>query len=572
MAGSSEDPLDETATLVERLSTPSDSRDRVTSAPPPGEREEASRTAAGPTPLATLHVEEVARTRAFLRVALLLGVTIVVAAPFLGDDDRARRVIYVAMAVVLVGCGWLAWLIRDDAGYTPRRATLVSWVCVAGAVSGLYFFGVFSPAAVVVPFGLYFFSLTRNLRAAVIAYVGCAAGYGAIAAGELLGLLVDRGVVHSALLAPVDRLVMAGIVEAIFLSTFVIARASRAANLAAVERHDRVLRSLSHREALLQEARQDLDRALHAGGVGRFTDTELGGWRLATVLGRGAMGEVYEATHPAHGPGAVKVLQMHLYGDAPSVRRFLREARLASTLRAPNVVEVFEVGGLDSGIPFIAMERLTGEDLAEVLRKRRRLSPRRTATLVREVAAGLEAAREAGIVHRDLKPRNVFAADVGRGRRVWKVLDFGVSKLASASDTLTADRAVGTPSYMAPEQARGEAVSHRTDVHALGVLGYRALTGRPAFAGSDVPETLHAVVYTMPVRPSAVVPALPQEIDMVLAVALAKDPAERFATALELAAAFARAVRGEIEPELAARARRMLERMSWQESGAAAEA
>jgi eukaryotic-like serine/threonine-protein kinase len=542
--------------------------DPVTSFPPTRPRDEESRTVAGPTPLATLHVEEVARTRAFLRVALLLGMTIVVAAPFLGGDPLAQRVIYVAMAVMLAGCGWLAWLIRDDAAYTPRRATLVSWVCVSGALSGLYFFGAFSPAAVVVPFGLYFFSLTRNLRAAVVAYVGCAVGYAVLVGGELLGLLADRGVVHSSVLPPLDRVVMAGIVEAIFLATFVIARASRAANLAAVERHDRVLRSLGQREALLQEAREDLDHALRVGGVGRFTDTVLGGWRLGAVLGRGAMGEVYEAVHPEHGEGAVKVLQMHLYRDAASVRRFLREARLASALHVPNVVEVFEVGGLDAGIPFIAMERLTGEDLADVLRRRRRLSPRRTVRLVREVAAGLEAARAAGIVHRDLKPRNVFSADVGRGRRVWKVLDFGVSKLASATDTLTADRAVGTPSYMAPEQAKGERVSHRTDVHALGVLCYRALTGRPAFAGTDVPDTLYAVVYTMPVAPSVVVPALPAEVDLVLAVALAKDPDERFGSALELAAAFGAAVRGEIDGVLEGRARRVLQRMPWKEAAA----
>jgi serine/threonine-protein kinase len=540
----------------------------VTSSPPTGPRDEESRTVAGPTPLATLHVEEVARTRAFLRVALLLGVTIVIAAPFLGGDPLALRVIYAAMVVVLAGCGWLAWVIREDAGYTPRRATLVSWVCVSGALSGLYFFGAFSPAAVVVPFGLYFFSLTRNLRAAVVAFVGCAAGYAVLVGGELLGMLADRGVVKSSVLPPFDRLVMAGIVEAIFLATFVIARASRAANLAAVERHDRVLRSLGQREALLQEAREDLDRALKVGGVGRFTDTALGGWRLGAVLGRGAMGEVYEAVHPDQGEGAVKVLQMHLYRDAASVRRFLREARLASALRVPNVVEVYEVGGLDAGIPFIAMERLTGEDLADVLRRRRRLSPRRTVVLVREVAAGLEAARAAGIVHRDLKPRNVFSTDVGRGRRIWKILDFGVSKLASATDTLTADRAVGTPSYMAPEQAKGERVSHRTDVHALGVLCYRALTGRPAFAGTDVPETLYAVVYTMPVAPSAVVPSLPAEVDLVLAVALAKDQAERFASALELASAFAAAVHGEIDPALAARARVVLERMPWKEAAA----
>ena len=196
------------------------------------------------------------------------------------------------------------------------------------------------------------------------------------------------------------------LVEAILLATFVIGRASRRATLKAVEQHDRVVRSLAQREALLHEARQQLDRAVRAGGVGRYTDRVLGSFRLGKVLGRGAMGEVYEATHTASAaPAAVKLLQPELLQSADSVRRFLREAQLAASLESPNVVKVLELGGLEAETPYIAMERLEGSDLSDQLRQRARLSAKEAARLARDVAQGLLAAHDAGIVHRDLETR-----------------------------------------------------------------------------------------------------------------------------------------------------------------------
>jgi serine/threonine-protein kinase len=520
----------------------------------------------GPTPLETLHVEEIARTRVFLRVAVLVACAVAASAPFLGSDPSARRLMYSAVVLVVVGCGWLAWQLRDDAGYTEGRVRLTAWICVAGALTGIYFYGTFSPAPVVVPFGLYFFALSRSFRATAIAWLSCAGGYALLVLAEVGGFIADRGVVPSSTLPAFDRLTMMGIVESIFAATFFIARATRQASLTAIEQHDRVLRSLGQRDALLKEARQDLERALQVGGVGRFTDDVLGSYRLGTVLGRGAMGEVYEGTHVVTGaPAAVKLLQPHLLQDPESVRRFLREAKLVAAIRVPQVVEVFEIGGLDADIPFIAMERLRGEDLADHLRRHRRLSMRRTVKLVRDLARGLDAARVAGIVHRDLKPRNVCLAESDGKRPVWKILDFGVSRLASASTTLTTDRVIGSPAYMAPEQARGAAVTHQADVHALGVICYRALTGRPAFVGRDVPETLYAVVHAMPPAPSVQVPSLPEEIDWVLALALAKDPKDRFATALQLADALESATRGELDEALASRARRLIEQRPWGE-------
>ena len=520
----------------------------------------------GPTPLETLHVEEIARTRVFLRVAMMLAIAVAVSAPFLGSDSTARGIMYAAVVLVVASCGWLSWKLDDDAGYTEERARLTAWVCVWGALAGIYFYGAFSPAPVVVPFGLFFFGLSRSFGTTLSAWLTCAVGYAFLVVAEMLGVIADRGVVSSSTLPAFDRLTMMGIVEAIFAATYFIARATRRANLMAVENHDRVLRSLGQRDALLKEARQDLERALSVGGVGRFTDDVLGPWRLGTVLGRGAMGEVYEAVHIETGAeAAVKLLQPHLLHDPESVRRFLREAKLAAAIRVPQVVQVVEIGGLDAAIPFIAMERLRGEDLANHLRRHRRLSMRRTVKLARDVARGLEAARTAGIVHRDLKPRNVFLAEGEGSRPIWKILDFGVSKLASATITLTSDRVIGSPAYMAPEQARGRVVTHQADVHALGVICYRALTGRPAFVGRDVPETLYAVVHSMPPAPSSVVSALPEEIDWVLALALAKDPVDRFQRANDLADALESAVRGELDDTLASRARRLIQDRPWGE-------
>jgi serine/threonine protein kinase len=163
-------------------------------------------------------------------------------------------------------------------------------------------------------------------------------------------------------------------------------------------------------------------------------------------------------------------------------------------------------------------------------------------------------------VHRDLKPRNLFFAREGE-REVWKILDFGVARVAG-EETLTQDQIVGTPNYMAPEQANGAAVTHRTDLFALGVIAYRALTGHPAFEGETTAEILYKVVHTMPLRPSAAAP-LAAELDLALAIAIAKNPVDRFASAGELATAIEDAARGRLEPAFRIRGERLLASLPW---------
>ena len=164
------------------------------------------------------------------------------------------------------------------------------------------------------------------------------------------------------------------------------------------------------------------------------------------------------------------------------------------------------------------------------------------------------------MVHRDLKPRNLFLAGSG-ARQVWKILDFGVARI-TGEETLTANQIVGTPNYMAPEQARGGVATHQSDLFALGVIAYRALTGRPAFDGESAAEILYKVVHAMPPRPSEVAP-LTLEVDLVLAVALAKSPGDRFESASELAGALEDAARGRLGAPLRARAQGLLNRLDW---------
>jgi len=203
-----------------------------------------------------------------------------------------------------------------------------------------------------------------------------------------------------------------------------------------------------------------------------------------------------------------------------------------------------------------------GQDLSAHLRQRERLELAEVVDLCAEVACGLRAAHDAGVVHRDLKPQNIFCAEVEQDSakapgRVWKILDFGVSKLHDSSATLTNAAVIGTPGYMSPEQAEGRDADHRSDIFSLGAVAYRALTGRPPFAG-ELPHVLFEIVYRDPVQPSELVTGLPHDVDLVITLALAKRAEDRFDDAGQLADALRQAARGGLDPALRARAERLL--------------
>jgi serine/threonine-protein kinase len=272
---------------------------------------------------------------------------------------------------------------------------------------------------------------------------------------------------------------------------------------------------------------------------GRWTGQRVGSYGLGLVLGRGAMGEVYEATGPNDQSIAVKLLNAGAANSTALVERFHREMVVAARLESPHIVRVFEVSPPDAPVPYIAMERLQGIDLATRLRDQTRLPSDEIVVLVDQVARGLEVARVAGVVHRDLKPHNLFHHAGG----TWKILDFGVSKVMDSEGSLTGEGLVGTPQYMAPEQAIGGSVTHLADVYALGAIAYRCLTGRSPFRGHDLAELVYQVVHVPPVRPSALGRGS-TALDDVLAIAMAKDPRRRFPSAVSFAEAFIGARRG----------------------------
>ncbi|MFZ5786211.1 MAG: protein kinase domain-containing protein, partial [Acidobacteriota bacterium] len=267
-------------------------------------------------------------------------------------------------------------------------------------------------------------------------------------------------------------------------------------------------------------------------------------YRLERLIGEGSMGAVYEAAHlRLRRRFAVKLLLPSAAAPAESMARFRREAEITSELGHPNIVEVVDFNRTDDGATYIVMEHLEGEDLGTRIR-RGALDLAEAESILRQAASGLQAAHELGVVHRDLKPQNLFLAR-RRDEVVVKVLDFGISKVLSSQSRMTrAETLMGTPSYMAPELATGNAVdaTPRTDIFGLAAIAFEMLAGQPPYVGVSVLAVLYKVVHEPTPSVRSLCPAVPASVDAVLMQAMAKDPAERFASMDELADAFSRAL------------------------------
>ncbi|WP_437915041.1 serine/threonine-protein kinase [Sorangium sp. So ce302] len=272
-------------------------------------------------------------------------------------------------------------------------------------------------------------------------------------------------------------------------------------------------------------------------------DVIAGKYRVDRVVGRGGMGIVVAASHlflPQR--VAIKLL---LSTESPAlVQRFLREARAVVRLKGEHVVRVFDVGELGSGIPYIVMEYLEGEDLSDVLRARGTLSVVDAADYVLQACLAMAEAHAAGIVHRDLKPANLFLTTTPGGATLIKVLDFGISKEVPGSTegvgvSLTQTREMlGSPIYMSPEQMRSSrSVDARSDVWALGALLYRLLVGQPPFEAPALAELVLQVASAEPIPPTALRSDIPPGLEAAILHCLQKDPARRPQTVADLARA-----------------------------------
>jgi serine/threonine-protein kinase len=273
-------------------------------------------------------------------------------------------------------------------------------------------------------------------------------------------------------------------------------------------------------------------------------------YRISRLIGIGGMGAIYEAAHVTAGKRvAIKMMSRELAAHPEALARFRREVKVTTELAHPNIVDVFDFGAAETGEPYLVMEYLEGEDLEQRLERDGPVPLRTAVEIINQVASALAVAHQEGVVHRDLKPGNVFLTRREDGGIFVKVVDFGISKVLKAATTkLTMARAVvGTPEYMAPEQAAGRVdhVDHRSDQWALAVLAWHMLTGRLPFWKPDVSAILNQVITE---EPTPLIPEIartvPREVDKVMRRALSKKREDRYPTITAFARAFEAAAAG----------------------------
>jgi predicted Ser/Thr protein kinase len=318
--------------------------------------------------------------------------------------------------------------------------------------------------------------------------------------------------------------------------------------------------ALKQKDLQLRHMQRDLDIAEKKAQIGRLSGQTLNKqYEIGELLGRGGMGEVYQARRLSDGRElAVKVLLSDAGQDQTIRERFRREAEVIAKLPAEHVAGFVEMGHSDEG-DFLVMELLQGEDLGAVLRRRGRLGVDELKSIVEGIAEALAAAHERGVIHRDLKPPNVFIDTEGKVR----LLDFGIARLLeNESRTLTMTSVVlGTPGFLAPEQAKGliQEIGPHTDVFAFGAIVYRSITGRAAFPSRNPVAAAYEAVCHHPTAPSTLVPELSPAIDAVIALAMAKAITDRYPSAKAFASDLLKAFDGKLPEDVPARARALAE-------------
>jgi len=293
----------------------------------------------------------------------------------------------------------------------------------------------------------------------------------------------------------------------------------------------------------------DVDAPAHDPLVGIVLDKR---YKVESKLGSGGMGDVYAARHVViDKPVAVKILRAEYSRDPRQAERFIREARAASHIGHPNIVDVTDFGRLDNNQIYFVMEFLIGVTLGKELKSQGALTTRRTLNLGIQICHALEAAHAKGIVHRDLKPENIFIVnpitrasdDVGRRQQdIIKLLDFGIAKItwdAQGRRLTKVGSIFGTPQYMSPEQAAGNETDHRGDVYSLGCIVYEMLTGEVPFIADTFMGTLTKQMFENPIPPRQLRPDLgiPEPLETLILRAMSKDPDERFQSMKEMAVA-----------------------------------
>jgi serine/threonine-protein kinase len=271
--------------------------------------------------------------------------------------------------------------------------------------------------------------------------------------------------------------------------------------------------------------------------------TSVGRYRILGELSSGGMGEVYRAQHELLGkPVAMKLLRPELTGDPQQVTRFLNEAKAASAIQHPGIIRVDDFGTTEDGRSYLVMEFLEGETLTTRIRRLGKLDDREATLLASGIAGALQAAHARGIYHRDLKPDNVFLVrdpDAPLGVRP-KILDFGIAKLTDVTGQTQTGTLIGTPLYMAPEQARSAAhVDHRADLYSLGCILYEMVAGQPPFLAAGAGELIALHMFEAPAPPREHAPAISPDLERIVLRLLEKEPDDRYRSAADVVSALA---------------------------------
>jgi serine/threonine protein kinase len=478
----------------------------------------------------------------------------------LADDRDLLHFAWACLAGIVVGAWW-HWL---RAGSRPGQVVVWPWV-LASALSvgpamtvGLHSGFAAIVAALVFAGGMFrgpvrYGDSDRRLLFLVALSASHTAAFTLIAAG-----LVDDGATMPVFAGDIS-LAQAGarhiVVLVLYSVAFAAGRVTDSRHVALSQEVEAAAREAARAEALLASAREELDRALAGDGGGLFSRLRLGDYQVGRLLGRGGVGEVYEAVHAGTGQVvALKLLRRDRAAEAWHARRLGSEASALRRVRSAHVARMVDGGDLDGEIPFVAMEFIRGTSLAALLRERPSIDRVTLAALVRDVAAGLADVHRAGVLHLDVKPGNLILGAAG-----WQLVDFGTAQLVDTGDD--APLVSGTPSYMSPEQALGAPLDPRSDLYSFALVLYRALVGRPAFALRS-PAEVEAAATAGPPDPRTYA-ELSADLEIVLRIGLAARPADRFASAGELEAAFAAALDDRLPGPLRRRGAELLARAPW---------
>lgn len=264
-----------------------------------------------------------------------------------------------------------------------------------------------------------------------------------------------------------------------------------------------------------------------------------GKYEVERLIGKGGMGNVYEAKHLHMGlPVAVKILHSHLVTDSTAVERFRREARSARTVNHPNAISIMDFGVTPDNVLYLVMELINGISLHDLLKKELVLDSVRAVKLMKQVCLAVDAAHQKSIVHRDLKPDNILILDHGTPTEKVKVIDFSIAKMRQTENNVNLTSAgvvVGTPHYISPEQAQGFELDHRSDIYSMGIILYQCLTGQAPFNGKTSAMLLMQHIQAKPKPPREIKPDIPPQLEATVLKALSKSANDRQQTAAELA-------------------------------------